>query len=441
MWYNILRTLLFLIPAFAVFFAYDALATCQYCDYYVATNGNDHNDGKSQASPIVTLTHGVSLLHPGDTLCVMSGTYQEALMSNIPGGLPAAPVTLQAYPEGATVIIKPPLTSPKPPSVLYFDHRSQQYIIVKGFVIDATNVARDAVKITYSGTSTDNSANNITLENVEIKNANQNGVITTGKANNNIFEGLKVHDNGKYCVTDGVVSPRFCHGFYITTSDNLIKGVESYNNTGYGIHIYNGSPGSTANNNIVWRSNIHNNTSNGGIILSSGTGNAAYDNIIWGNHNGIVVSDGAIGTRVFNNTIVMNKGLGMFIGDTQGSKMVPGSTGATIENNILYKNAWGDFKDLGSINSTIDHNLENINPLFVNETGGNFLLSSSSPAIHMGSTPQALPQEGFPYDYHPYLAIDYMGIPRPSGTAYTIGALEYVPQPSGSGNSSEGAVP
>lgn len=52
--------------------------------YYVATTGSDNNPG-TQAAPFRTLSRGVTVLQPGDTLRVGPGTYTETL-DNIPSG-------------------------------------------------------------------------------------------------------------------------------------------------------------------------------------------------------------------------------------------------------------------------------------------------------------------------------------------------------------------
>jgi len=52
--------------------------------YYVATTGSDANPG-TETQPFRTLAHGVIVLAPGDTLNILSGTYAESLLDNIPG--------------------------------------------------------------------------------------------------------------------------------------------------------------------------------------------------------------------------------------------------------------------------------------------------------------------------------------------------------------------
>ena len=94
-----------------------------------------------------------------------------------------------------------------------------------------------------------------------------------------------------------------------------------------------------------------------------------------------------------------------------------------IANNILYDNTYngspdnniwlvGDCKGTGHITK---NNLIGINPKFVNYIrtgGGNYHLTSTSPAINAGIASNAP-------------STDYDGVSRPQGSAYDIGAYEY----------------
>src|SRR5437868_366052 len=51
--------------------------------YYVAPSGSDSSAG-TLANPFRTITHGVSVLAPGDTLNIRGGTYVETLDYNTP---------------------------------------------------------------------------------------------------------------------------------------------------------------------------------------------------------------------------------------------------------------------------------------------------------------------------------------------------------------------
>lgn len=62
--------------------------------YYVDSNGNDANDGRSLKTPFQTIQKAASTVKPGDTIEIRGGTYQGSLISN-PGA------------ENAWIVMKP----------------------------------------------------------------------------------------------------------------------------------------------------------------------------------------------------------------------------------------------------------------------------------------------------------------------------------------------
>jgi parallel beta-helix repeat protein len=121
-----------------------------------------------------------------------------------------------------------------------------------------------------------------------------------------------VHDNGH---------DDFDHGLYISSSDNLVDGCEIYNNSGWGVHVYDESnKKGKVNDNLISNNKIYRNGKSGrgsGVILSSGSGNQAYNNEIWENIGGIQIDYGAVNTEVHNNIIYRNNAL---IDNMVGSK-------------------------------------------------------------------------------------------------------------------------
>ncbi len=71
--------------------------------YFVdATNGSDSNPG-TQPAPFQSIQHGISVLKPGDTLCLRGGTYYERLSVTLTGETDR-PITIRAYPNELVVI-------------------------------------------------------------------------------------------------------------------------------------------------------------------------------------------------------------------------------------------------------------------------------------------------------------------------------------------------
>jgi len=365
-------------------------------DYFVATNGSDSNPG-TISQPFRTIAKGVSMLTPGKTLLVRSGTYAESLQNTIPGGTSwSSPVTVAAYP-GDTVTIQPSSGASR---ALFFARASKQYIIVQGFIIDARNVTLNAVKITNS--SSGGVASHIRITDCEIENAPSQGILTTDGANYNEFIRLNVHNNGTRDLD---------HGIYISTSSNLIDSCNVYNNAGSGVQIYSEGSTTDCTNNIVRNCKLHDNAGvdnrGWGVTISCGSGNQVYNNLVWGNRGGIDVEYGSVSnTSVYNNTIYNNTKNGGEYNLHVGSD----STGAIIRNNIVYTGS--GFLDEG-VGSTKDHNLVGINPLFVNAAANDFHLQSGSPTINAGTS------IGAP-------TTDFDGNTRPQGSGYDIGPHEYV---------------
>lgn len=366
----------------------------QAATYYVAKTGRDSNPG-TLSSPFLTIKKGVSALKSGDTLYVRAGTYAEYFADGIASGSSwSSPTTLAAYP-GERVVIAPSS------GARVFQFKNARYIVLDGFVLDGRNVTANVIKIMAP-------ARHIRVKNSEAMNAPGQGILVAPDAPYNEFINLKVHHNGG---SRGDLD----HGFYIESDGNLIERCDIYANAGKGIQIYNGYAGKTANKNVVRYNKIHDNARLGqrgvGMILSSGSGNVAHTNLIWNNAGGIQVDYGAVGAKVYNNTIYKNNGYAIYLGKgTADNNSVP-SSGALVRNNILYANTSGITNVMPG--TTVSNNLI-ADPLFANAAAFDFRLRSGSPAIDAGVS---LSGEG--------IATDFAGSPRPLGAAFDIGAYEY----------------
>ena len=109
-----------------------AAATLRAAEYHVATTGDDKNNGDSD-KPFATLRKGMSVLKPGDTLLVKSGTYKGVIEY---GAFPSGeswdkPVTVAAHPGHRPVIVPPGDGE----ACLYIV--GAQYLVIDGFVLDS----------------------------------------------------------------------------------------------------------------------------------------------------------------------------------------------------------------------------------------------------------------------------------------------------------------
>jgi len=319
--------------------------------YYTATtpNASDTSPGTS-SEPFRTISKGVSVLAPGDTLIVRSGTYAESLVNSIPSGTASAPVTLRA--EGETII--KPGTSAR---CIELSSATKHHIVIDGFVLDGSNLA--AENFVLSG-----GANNVTLQKSIVRNCVGNclHIVQNGTTNNRIA----------WNTISGSGSP-FDAGVYLTAQQNIVEGNEIFNKRR---GIYCASSGANQGSNNILRKNRIHNCSISGIEIAAPS-NIAYNNVTYDNGSfGINVVNVA-NTKIYNNTTT---------GNAYGIYVQASSTNSEVWNNISYPNtilnSAGAQTNLAN-NTTVD-------PKFVDATSKNFTLQYTSPAIDAATSIAAL---------------------------------------------------
>jgi len=191
------------------------------------------------------------------------------------------------------------------------------------------------------------------------------------------------------------------HCFYWMGDNGIIENVECENINGHGIQFYDS--GSTRPDNNIFRYNkFHNLSLRAPVYIQSGTtGNQVYGNVFY-NFNDTGIAMRGTNTKVWNNTLHST---------VSGSKgiLVECSSGCELRNNIIITNS---SPISGSAGTTISNSLTT-DPKFVDAGKSNFRLNAQSPAIDKGIT---LSQ----------VATDVDGTRRPQGSAYDIGAYEYL---------------
>jgi hypothetical protein len=230
------------------------------------------------------------------------------------------------------------------------------------------------------------------------------------------------------------------HGTNITVRHNVATGM-----TGYGIHVFDQRRSEDPPDferlikDVIIEGNVCSHSKErAGIIL------AAYDharienvlirnNVVFSNTtNGIVVRSDSKDVYVYNNTVYGNDGDGISI--NYGGMADGTIDGIVIRNNLLDTSGHGTVYHVNNAvdepTVSLDHNLywpgpPNLNhvsdahpvtgdPQFVDPAGQDFHLLSASPAIDAGVTITQVTD-------------DLDSNPRPLGSAYDIGAYEYVP--------------
>jgi parallel beta-helix repeat protein len=420
--------------------------TASAATFYVATNGNDLNNGSSTA-PWATLQHAVETIAPGDTIFVRSGTYAGCRIRN--SGTSAAPKTL-ARDAGATVVINTPGPQNGHSSLIEIEAGTGSDVtdwVVDGFEVAGSPHHGIDLRIT----------NSITIRNCYVHNSAPSGTGT------GIFLAFSSHPT----IENNESAFNTEHGIYHSNSADYptIRGNRSHHNNGAGIHMnadYSSKCpcGSTVRDGIISFAVVENNVlyenGNGGgsAINADGVDDSIFrNNLAYNNHaSGISLfsvdgSHGSSRNRVYNNTIVMASN-GRFAVNIPKSKGNGGSpVGNIVKNNILYT----ERADKGSIAVystaagvlTSDYNVvvdrfstnggtsvtstlaqwkalgfdahsfvSTATALFVDPANNNYQLKTGSPAIDAGT------------DLSPDVVSDINGLARPLRTAYDIGCYE-----------------
>jgi hypothetical protein len=405
------------------------LTKAQTATFYVALNGDDSRScatANNISTPKKTLNNTVACLTPGATLLVRGGTYDEALVNKIPSGTSWTNlVRVKAYP-GETVWMRPS----NAPTAMRFGGDtwegavSPQYIEVDGINMDGTLSGGGSMNFDCRNGS---NIHHLRFKNLEsiVAHTGYSGIMVC--ANDMEFINMKVHGGG---TQQGCGLPCSTYGFYVPGSRNLFDNVEIYDVSALAYHFYSGSPPYPSDN-IVRNSRIHDivrsgDWRGGGILLSRNT--HVYNNIIYnidipadtpdqGNAAIIFGGSGATGNKVYNNTIINNKLIGIKISSYGGDP-----SNNEVRNNLVF----GNTNTLGHIrneaaataNNTISNNLCDTTSTTC-QFGGNPNLSSD---FHLTPGSSLAIDKGTPISLFNY---DFEGTTRPQGSAWDIGADEF----------------
>lgn len=273
--------------------------------YFVSTSGSNGNPGLQDA-PFATIARGLSALNSGDTLLLRGGTYPEYI-SNVPSG-----ATISGY-SSESAVLRPPGGGDH---VIYLTG-NYRGITFNNLIIDAANVGHNGIK--FQG-----GPNGNRVQNCEIRNAPESGILLTDGSIGNVFVNLNIHNNGRM----GYAPPVAAYGMYIATAGNIVDGCAIHDNVGYGIHNYSASGG--ADNNTIRNNRIYSNgrsTGNYVFGLLVGPGGIAYNNLIYSNQRGLQIFTGS--GQAYFNTIY---------GNINEAIQVYGSASLTYKNNIIFGN-------------------------------------------------------------------------------------------------------
>ena len=236
-----------------------AAGTAQAATYYVATTGNDANDGSS-GSPYRTMKRCTQApTAPGDTCIVRDGTYVAADIGRTDyalwlaasqgsvAGTSGSPITLKSEHYLGAVVKVPSVNAGSSAMRI-----SQPYWIIEGFDINGTGtVWNTGASASAAGITV--VANNVTIRRNHIWDIartmcsnsafGQSGILVNNNVQNTLIEYNRLHQIGRLrngesgCVTTAF---QHDHGIYSAGADVVtIRHNEIYDtNRGYPIHVY-----------------------------------------------------------------------------------------------------------------------------------------------------------------------------------------------------------
>lgn len=360
--------------------------------FFVTKSGNDSNtcvQAKTQGTAKLTIAAGLACMGGGDTLRIGDGTYTEtiSLSAGSLSGTSGARTSIQALTINGTTpgVILAPASGTVVVSVA-----DTSYISFKGIDVNAANVTVAGVR--FSGTSS-----NDLLEDSHVRAAGAAILGVYVNASSNTVRRVKVHDIG---------STNTHIGIRLQGNSNVVEDCETYSVAGHAIQVYSDSGTSTSN--VVRRNKTRSSTiSRGGIAIDADSpgataSNQVYNNLVYGNATGLLLFGAGSGNKIWNNTIYNNSSYGVQINAAQSA--------AEIRNNIVFSNGTG-IQD-GGVNTTQSNNITS-DPMFTNAAGGDFTLTSGSIARDTGTTISAF-------------STDYLQVTRPVGSAWDVGAYEFV---------------
>src|SRR3989441_106313 len=344
------------------------------CYYVDAAAGNDGDPGDS-ARPLRTVQHAADLVNPGDMVIVRDGVYtgsSSEVLAIGRGGTASSWVVFRAEHKWGAV-----LDGQGTPGVQGVSdagvHFSASFVRVEGFEIRGMwhdGVDMGATDIVLSGNHIHNVAGYCESSGLGI-------AAIAAYSSNVVIEQNVIHDIGRLSPGQFGCSPssdywqNHDHGIYLSDGVNvIIRNNVFYNMVhGWDVHRY----GSTCDQVYVVNNTFAypNPNRDGHIILASTTTNLYIEN-----------------------NIFYLPGQNIGISGTQ--------SGAFIDHNLSTAAVGG-----GGIGS----NIENTDPQFVNPSALDFRLQAGSPAVDAGT----IPSIGLG---------DVLGIIRPQGAGYDIGAFE-----------------
>lgn len=388
--------------------------------YYVATpggGGNDLNAGTIGA-PWATVGKAMATMVAGDTTFIRGGTYTEKGLNFTNSGTAGNVITLAAYP-GETPIITSGLADSNGRDPV-FNINGKSYVTLDG--LSVTHGSQANILVSY-----DTNAEHVTIQNCDLydfwREDNSGSIfINPGAADlviqNNTIHGVLIGTG--VGATNGIM---LLFTSVAGSNNNVtIQNNEIYGGMVSGIHYKHSAYDSDSTSQTIIKNNlihtsgtrsiisnrnyaqITNNVVYGGgicltLFISEGVGSGAHTTVA---HNTFVCDGGIqIDDPSSNNNLIENNIIYAYTAsqDTRAialNEYVSGSdtTVTTLRYCLFYSasvvpvaHVAGAYYNFGSIpGSVLDQTgLINSAPIFVNEAGNNYTLTSLSPGYHAAS--------------------------------------------------------
>jgi hypothetical protein len=366
-------------------------SACQGTTYYASTSGNDTNAG-TLSSPFRTIQHGLNVAtHPGDTVLVRGGTYNEAISFPASGTAAGGYITLQNYSGESPSINGNGLSALK-----LVDINNRSYVQLIGFDIqNLFALPHDGGGVFVEGSGTNINILNNTIHHFNYASSgtdsgrNGRGIAVWGTSASADLEHVQISGNTVYD----------CHELYgnvVEISGNTmyfqVTGNTVHDNDGIQIDVTGGyQPPSfafwsiRADNGTVSGNTVYNGNVNGiGIYVDGAADTVVESNVVHDTTVGIqvvaeIANFTAINITVQDNLIYNNSTYGLGAGTATTPGFGSGSiTSCSFLNNTVYNNGAGAYGNIALGNSTYSAIANNIFYAGDNIALSNFGLKSSS---------------------------------------------------------------
>ena len=283
-------------------------------NYYIATDGNDGNGGRSLDDPLATLGAAHALVQAGDTILMRGGTYalaEDETTRLTKDGTADDPIRLMAYGDEQPVIDGSGWTRDSRQALII---QTGDHWHVEGLEMTG------APFMPYIASGTNGS----TFKDLDSHGNEYTGFAIIGESSDNLIQGGDFHDNFDP-VGDGGNSDGIQISFG-SGDGNVIDGVRAYNNSDDGIDLWEFEGNVTIRNSLAYGNGIDL-WGHGADFIGDGNGfklsggeaairtedlvHVVHDNVAWENGaRGFDYNNSTGAMEVFNNTSYDNARIG-----------------------------------------------------------------------------------------------------------------------------------